>query len=374
VQNDSDRPLRIGYVSPNFSQHSVAYFFEPVLAAHDRAAVQIFCYSNVRLDDAVTKRIRAAVGEGWREITGKTDAQVVQMIERDRIDVLVDLAGHTADNRLTVLARKPAPVQMTWLGYPASTGMSAIDYRLNDAIADPPGESESMHTEKLLRIPGGCWAFHTTEAPSIAPFPAVGNGFVTFGSFNNLPKVTPRVLQTWASILLQVPGSRLLLKATGLGSAMGREYVMHHMQQFGIDSHRIELLAWTPTTAAHLQMYDRVDIALDTFPYNGTTTTCEAMWMGVPVVTFAGHSHVSRVGAAILTHAGCDEWIANDAEGYVALAVRLAGQLGGMESVRLGLRDRLKKSALCDADRLARELERIYREAMRRAEGKESTL
>jgi predicted O-linked N-acetylglucosamine transferase (SPINDLY family) len=161
-----DRPLRIGYVSPNFSQHSVAYFFEPVLNAHDRSAVQIYCYSNVRLNDATTKRISAAVGDGWREITGKTDAQVVEMIERDQIDVLVDLAGHTADNRLMIFARKPAPVQMTWLGYPGSTGMSAMDYRLTDAIADPPGESESLHTETLLRIQGGCWVFQTAETHS----------------------------------------------------------------------------------------------------------------------------------------------------------------------------------------------------------------
>ncbi len=179
--------------------------------------------------------------------------------------------------------------------------------------------------------------------------------------------MTPRVLQTWARILSQVPGSRLLLKATGLGSTMGREYVTQHMRQFGIDPGRIDLLAWTPTTAAHLQLYDRVDIALDTFPYNGTTTTCEAMWMGVPVVTFAGQSHVSRVGAALLTHAGCREWIADDVEGYVTLAVRLAAELGAMESVRPGLRNRLKASELCNATRVARELERFYLEAMQKA-------
>jgi predicted O-linked N-acetylglucosamine transferase (SPINDLY family) len=173
-------------------------------------------------------------------------------------------------------------------------------------------------------------------------------------------------LHTWAQILARVSNSRLLLKASGLGSAMGREYVNSHMRQFGIEPGRIELLSWTMTTSAHLQLYDRVDIALDTFPYNGTTTTCEAMWMGVPVVTFAGQNHVSRVGAALLTHAGCSDWIANDLDGYISLAVRLAGELGTMEEVRRNLRDRLKASELCDASRLARELERIYREALSR--------
>jgi predicted O-linked N-acetylglucosamine transferase (SPINDLY family) len=357
------RKLRIGYVSPNFTLHSVAYFFEPILMAHDRSAFDIFLYSNLRLSDFVTTRIRATAADGWREISGKPDADVAAMIQQDQIDILIDLAGHTADNRLPVFARRPAPIQMTWLGYPATTGMSAIDYRITDAITDPPGESDALHTEKLLRIPGGCWAYQSPESPPIAPFPAMKNGFVTFGSFNNLPKVTPRVLHTWATILSQLPNSRLVLKASGLGSTMGREYVMQNMQQFGIDTSRIELLNWTPTTLAHLQLYDRIDIALDTFPYNGTTTTCEAMWMGVPVITFAGQSHVSRVGAAVLTHAGCSQWIANDVDGYIAMATRLASELNTMEPLRLGLRDRLKASELCDANRLARELEKTYREA-----------
>jgi protein O-GlcNAc transferase len=361
-----NRRLRIGYVSPNFTAHSVAYFFEPVLMAHDRSAVEIFLYSNLRVSDSTTDRFRGIAGDGWRDIAGKPDAEVAEMIRRDRIDVLIDLAGHTADNRLPVFARRPAPIQMTWLGYPGTTGMSAIDYRITDAITDPPGDSDALHTEKLLRIPGGCWAYRSPESPPIGPVPALTNGFVTFGSFNNLPKVTPRVLRTWATILSQVPNSRLLLKASGLGSTMGREYMSDHLRQFGIEPHRFELLSWTNTTAAHLELYNRVDIALDTYPYNGTTTTCEAMWMGVPVVTFAGNSHVSRVGAAVLTHAGCSQWIADDVEGYIALAMRLASRLESLAPLRSGLRDRLIHSNLCDANRLARELEKIYLAAVQR--------
>lgn len=360
----SDRPMRIGYVSPNFNAHSVAYFFEPLLKAHDRSVVESYCYANLRSGDATTQRLRA-LADGWREIAGKTDAEVISMIQQDRIDILVDLAGHTSDNRLPVFAQRPAPIQMTWLGYPASTGLQTIDYRIADPIADPPGQAEALHTEKLLRIPGGCWAYLAPASPPIGPFPVLTNGFVTFGSFNNLPKVTPRVLETWARILTEVPKSRLLLKASGLGSSLGRENVQRHLFRYGIEPDRVELLNWTPTTEAHLQLYNRVDIALDTFPYNGTTTTCEAMWMGVPVVTFAGSSHVSRVGAALLTHAGCSQWIAEDVEGYTKLAVRLAAELDNMADVRRGLRERLAGSELCDARRLARELEKVYLGAAR---------
>ena len=358
-----NRRLRIGFVSPNFNNHSVAYFFEPVLAAHDRSVVEVFCYSDAGRGDATTGRLRI-LAENWREIAGKSNAGVLAMIRNDTIDILVDLAGHTAGNRLPMFARRPAPVQMTWIGYPGSTGMKAIDYRLTDPIADPPGTGEALHVEKLLRIEGGCWAYQApADAPPIGSFPSIASGFVTFGSFNNLPKVTPKVIETWARILSLVPNSRMLIKSSGLNSRMGREYVLKHFSQFGIPADRIELIGWQPTTAAHLQLYDRIDIALDTFPYNGTTTTCEALWMGVPVVTFAGQTHVSRVGAALLSHAGLSEWIAGDVENYVALAVKLAGELQNLTATRKGLREKLKTSSICDPIRLARQLEAIYRQA-----------
>jgi len=354
-----DRRLRVGYLSPNFSTHSVAYFFEPVLAAHDKSVVEIFCYSDQHGGDATTDRLRG-MADHWREIAGKTDSAVAAMIRQDAIDILVDLAGHTSGNRMTLLASRPAPVQITWLGYPDTTGLKTMDYRITDAIADPPGQTDQFHTEKLVRVPGGAWAYGATEAPEIGPLPATSNGFVTFGCFNNLPKVTPKALEIWAQILRRVPGSRLILKASGLSSRMGREYVGGHLLRCGIEPDRFELLGWLPTTVSHLQLYNRIDIALDTFPYNGTTTTCEALWMGVPVITLCGSTHVSRVGAALLTHANSADWIAADVQGYVEIAANLASRLTELAGIRGKLRDRLKASALCDGKRLAKELEAVY--------------
>jgi predicted O-linked N-acetylglucosamine transferase (SPINDLY family) len=361
----ANRRLRIGYQSPNFSTHSVAYFFESVLAAHDRSAVEIFCYGDVAKPDQTTERLKALC-ENWRDVKGKSDTELATIIRRDKIDILIDLAGHTANNRLPMYALRPAPVQMTWIGYPATTGMKAIDYRLTDPIADPVGQSDSLHTEKLLRIPGGCWAYCPPESPPVAPFPALANGYVTFGSFNNLPKVTPQVIQTWAGILSQVPGSRMLIKAAGLKSKLARDHLHDQFARSGISHDRIELISWTTATLAHLQLYDRIDIALDTFPYNGTTTTCEALWMGVPVITLAGTTHVSRVGSALLTHTGCRQWIATDLPGYSQLAIQLAADLQNNPNLRFELRGRLEHSTVCDAGRLARELEAIYRQAWSR--------
>jgi predicted O-linked N-acetylglucosamine transferase (SPINDLY family) len=366
VPNDppysSDRKLRIGYLSPNFNAHSVAYFFEPVLAAHDRSTLEIYCYSNGRVTDDTTARIRQ-LADGWRDIAGHRDAQALSILRNDKLDILIDLAGHTSDNRLPLFDHRPAPIQMTWLGYPATTGMSAMDYRITDEITDPHGLADTVHTERLLRIPGGSWAFRAPASPEIGPTPALANGFITFGSFNNLPKVTPRVLESWARILQTLPDSRLVLKATGLGFALGREYVQGTLAKLGITPNRIELLNWVSSSTAHLQLYNRIDIALDTFPYNGTTTTCEALWMGVPVVTYTGTSHVSRVGTALLTHAGCPQWIARDVEGYESIALKLAGDLPGLSQIRQTLRQQMQSSELCDAKRLARELEKVYVEA-----------
>jgi protein O-GlcNAc transferase len=357
----ADRRLRVGYVSPNFNAHSVAYFFEPVLAAHDRKQFEIFCYSDLPSGDQTTDRLKT-LADHWREIAGKADEAVSGMIRQDAIDILVDLAGHTSGNRMPMFARKPAPVQITWLGYPDTTGLKTMDYRVTDAIADPPGASDPFHTEKLIRIPGGAWSYQAAQGPDIGPSPASANGFVTFGSFNNLPKVTHTALQCWARILQKVPRSRLILKSSGLSSQMGREQAAGHLTRNGIEPGRFELLGWLPTTFSHLELYNRIDIALDTFPYNGTTTTCEALWMGVPVITFSGSSHVSRVGTSLLTHANCPEWIAADLNGYVDLAVQMANQLPDLAAARSTLRDRLKTSALCDGKRMAGELETVYRQ------------
>jgi predicted O-linked N-acetylglucosamine transferase (SPINDLY family) len=354
------RRLRVGFVSPNFMTHSVAYFFEPVLKSHDRAALEIFCYSDAAPPDQTTQRIEAAA-EHWRQIAGQSDEKVAELIRGDAVDVLIDLAGHTAGNRMLVFARRPAPVQMTWIGYPDTTGLAAMDYRITDAIADPPGQSDRLHTEKLIRIEGGCWAYAAPPAPPPAAPPAITNGFVTFGSFNNLPKVSPKVIAAWGRILQKVPGSRMMLKAVGLGTPTGKEFVLSHFVRADISADRIELLGWLPSTASHLEHYQRVDIALDTFPYNGTTTTCEALWMGVPVVTFRGSNHAGRVGASLLTTVGFPEWVAEGVDGYVETARNLAVDVDRLAQVRRSLRGRMSASPLCDPLRMARELEQALR-------------
>jgi predicted O-linked N-acetylglucosamine transferase (SPINDLY family) len=356
------RRLRIGYLSPNLSAHSVAYFFEPLLAAHDRSLLEIYLYHNGRTNDEVTERIKQHA-DGWRDISNMKDGPALSVLKNDHLDILIDLAGHTSDNRLPMMDKRPAPIQMTWLGYPGTTGMSAVDYRITDEITDPHGPADTVHTERLIRIPGGSWVYQAPVSPEIGPVPAMANGYITFGSFNNLPKVTPRVLESWARILQAVPRSRLILKAGGLGLSIGKEYVQNTLNQFGITTDRVELLGWAQETSAHFQLYNRIDIALDTFPYNGTTTTCEAMWMGVPVVTYTGSSHVSRVGTALLTHVGCKQWIARDAGAYETLAVQLAGDLPALAAARKTLRQQMQASELCDAKRLARELEKFYVEA-----------
>ena len=355
------RPLRVGYVSADFKAHPVTTFVGPVLAAHDPAAVDVFCYASVDRPDAVTAALRTTVPH-WRDIAGLTDAAAADVIRADGVDVLIDLGGHTAGNRLGVFARRPAGVRVTFLGYPATTGMAAIDYRITDAVADPPGASEAFHTERLLRLDGGAWAYRPGGLPPVSPPPCVVNGFVTFGSFNNLPKLTPAVLGTWAAILRNTAGSRLVLKAVGLGGTAGRAYVARHL--VGVEPARVDLLPWTADAASHLSAYGRVDVALDPSPYNGTTTTCEALWMGVPVVTLAGQSHAGRVGASLLSHAGLGEWVTESGEAYLRAAVAWAADVGRLVSVRGSLPDRVAASPLGDVSRLARELERAYARAV----------
>jgi predicted O-linked N-acetylglucosamine transferase (SPINDLY family) len=360
----SEGRIRIGYVSPNFQTHSVAYFIEPVLAAHDRSAFEVFLYSNTKNPDSATPRFQKHA-DHWREIARMPDAAAAKLIADDRIDILIDLAGHTSGNRLPVFGLRPAPVQITWIGYPDTTGMSAIDYRLTDAVADPPGDADRYHTEKLLRLEGGCWVY---APPPNAPLPSlppvVANGFITFGSFNNLPKVTPQVLQAWASILHAVPHSRLVMKAAGLQGQMGRDLVLGQLSNAGITPDRVDLISWAPTTSAHLDLYSRIDIALDTFPYNGTTTTCEALWMGVPVITFPGLRHAARVGASLLTHAGLTDWLASDLESYIKLAAKVAADKNHLIQTRSDLRLKLQRSPLFDATRITRQLEVLFKQSI----------
>ncbi|PWC58193.1 hypothetical protein TSH7_24155 [Azospirillum sp. TSH7] len=355
------RRLRVGYVSPDFCAHSVAFFAEPLIREHDRGLFEVICYHAAARSDVVTERLKG-LADGWRSLVGLDDARAAALIEQDGIDILVDLTGHTANNRLTLFARKPAPVQVTWLGYPNTTGMHAIDWRLSDAIAEPPGEADRLSAERIARLPNGFHSYRppVDVAPPAAP-PLRANGHVTFGSFNNTSKVTGEVVRVWSEILKRVPNSRLIVKSAQMGDEETRRRYLNTFVQFGIDAGRVELLARIDAADGHLRAYDRIDIGLDPFPYNGTTTTCEALWMGVPVVTWTGASHVARVGASLLTHCGLSELVAADEAGYIATAVALAGDPERLDRLRRTMRDRLNAAPLTNYTGFARDVEAAYR-------------
>lgn len=357
------RRLRIGYVSADLRSHSVASFVEPLIAAHDRTAVEVVCYSST-IPDAVTERIRASA-DAWRETRHLGDAALAELVVEDRIDVLVDLSGHTADHRLLCFARRPAPVQVSYCGYPGTTGLSAIGWRLTDAVADPEGESDAHHAERLWRLPNGFLTYRpeAVDLPAAGPLPALGpnGGTVTFGSFNNLSKLNEGVLDLWAAVLGAVPGSRLLLKCRGLGDEGPRRRVAERLAAAGVQAHRLVVVPYTRTRLEHLAVYNEVDIGLDSFPYNGTTTTCEAMWMGVPVVTLRGRAHPGRVGASLLTRMGLDELIAETPQDYVAACARLASDLPRLAELRGGLRARFSAAPLGSPAVVARDIEAAYR-------------
>jgi protein O-GlcNAc transferase len=358
---DPSRRIRVGYVSPDFREHSVSYFLLPLLEGHSKA-FETFCYADVKRPDGMTTRLKG-LADYWRSIVGMTDAAVARQIVDDRIDILVDLAGHTTNNRLLVFARRPAPVQVTWLGYPNTTGMPVMDYRLTDEIADPVGESDRYHTERLVRMPQGFLCYAPPEgAGKVSSLPALNQGRVIFGSFNNLPKVNEKVVAIWSQILHGVAGSSLLLKSKSLIDKSVRRRYLKLFSTCEISPDRIQFEPYTRTTQEHLSLYNRVDIGLDPFPYNGTTTTCEALWMGVPVVTLKGNRHSARVGASILTQVGLEDFISVTEEGYAKKAVELAADLNKLASLRMSMRRRMKESPLCDAVSFAQKMERMYKE------------
>ncbi len=368
-ERDPARRLRVGYVSPNFFRHSVSHFLLPLLRAHDRSEFEVFCYAESSVVDETTTALMGAA-EHWRTTHGEADETVAAQIRADGIDVLVDLAGHTGDNRLLVFARRPAPVQVSWLGYPQTTGMKAMDYRLSDAVVEPPSEADALSVEAIVRLPHGFHCFGRPgedpagdgcegESLEIGPLPALANGFLTFGSFNTVQKMSPALVKAWAFILKHTPGSQLLLKslpddviAAGFHALFAAE---------GIEPTRVEFLRWTGSRADHLRLYNRMDIALDPFPYNGTTTTCEALWMGVPVLTLRGDRHVSRVGASLLTRIELADWVADSEEAYVQQALWRTGDLLHLARLRAGLRERMRRSPLCNAPAFARDMEAAFR-------------
>jgi predicted O-linked N-acetylglucosamine transferase (SPINDLY family) len=357
----SDRPLRIGYLSPDFRRHSVSFFFEPLLAAHDRSRVQVTCYADLPNPDEVSRRLQG-LADRWCNVTPLSHQQLADRIREDGIDILVDLAGHTAGNRLPVFAQKPAPIQVSWLGYPGTTGLDAIDARLTDDIADPPGEADRCHSERLVRLPDGFLCYSPPEdAPSVTPLPAISAGHITFGSFNNPAKITHEAIRAWAAILNNLPNARLLLKGKAFADATTCRRFRRLFAACGIDANRLTTMGMTQSSREHLDLYGQVDIALDTFPYNGTTTTCEALWMGVPVVTLKGKRHAARVGASILHRLELDHLTASSQDDYVAKALTLAGDTAALQALRAGLRERMQRSPLCAPRPFAAAVEDAYR-------------
>jgi protein O-GlcNAc transferase len=346
---DPVRRLRVACLSPDLRVHSVAFFLEPLLKHLHHSEFELYLYHDHFREDGVSTRLRA-LATVWRNFVGQSGETLEAAIRADAPDILIDLAGHTGmTNRLPLFARRLAPVQITYLGYPNTTGLSAMDYRFTDAIADPPGDADRFATEKLVRFAPTAWAYAPpADAPALNPPPCLSRGQVTFGCFNTPAKITESILMLWAQILVTVPHSRLCLKGAGLADPAIRGRYAMRFAQFGVTADRLDFLERTPDTQSHLACYHGVDLSLDTFPYNGTTTTCEALWMGVPVVTLAGDSHMSRVGASLLAAAGHPEWIAADRQDYVEKAVRLAENPGQLAILRAGLRADLERGPLLD--------------------------
>jgi len=359
VERLAGRRMRVGYVGGDFRMHATAGFLEPLLAHLDRSAFEVTCYSNSLAEDGVTARMKACTAR-WNLIAGMDDDAVADLIEADRVDVLVDLAGHTAAERLGVFARRPAPVQLSYLGYLNTTGMSAMDYRVTDALMDPPGESERYHTEQLLRLPHSLWCYRAAaDAPAISR--RAGTREIVFGSFNHVARLNDRVLALWARVLRAVPRSRLLM--LGIPDPQTEERIAGVIVEAGVDRERLEMRARAPS-GAFWESLDEADIALDTFPYSGGATTCACLWMGVPVVTLPSRFGFGRSGATIVGNAGLGSLAARDEEAYLAVAAALAQNVASLDDLRRSLRDRLRGSRLADEAGLARAFETAMRNAV----------
>jgi protein O-GlcNAc transferase len=345
---DPARRLRVAVLSPDLRMHSCAYFIEPLFRYLDREQFELYLYHDHFREDAVSARLRS-LATVWRNFISLPAATVEQTIRQDAPDILIDLAGHTGmTNRLPLIAKRLAPVQVTYLGYPDTTGVPAMDYRFTDNWADPAGESDEFATEKLIRFSTTAWTYSPPEDAPVPERVGPNVGLFTFGCFNAPSKISDRVLSLWARVMEAVPDSRLLLKGAGFGEPAVRAAYFERLARLGLVVDRVGLVERTPDTQSHLAMYQLVDVALDTFPYHGTTTTCEALWMGVPVVVFAGDRHMSRVGVSLLHAAGHPEWIGQTAEDYVRIASGLAADVDTRRRLRSALRDDLRRGPLMD--------------------------
>ena len=352
-----NRRLRIGYVSPDFRVHPVGRFLLPLLENHDRQKFEIYCYASVVWPDDLTIRIQRHA-DVWRDICELTDEEAAQLVRNDRIDILIDLTMHMAGGRPRLFARKPAPVQATYLAYAGTMGMDAIEFRITDPYLDPPGHFGTNFCERPIRLAKTYWCYQPPiDSIQIPPLPANSGAPVTFGCLNNFSKVTDATLETWAEIMGRAPRSRLLLHAPA-GSA--RERVLKILSSRAIEADRIKFVERL-SLPNYLQTYNAIDIALDPFPYVGGTTTCDALWMGVPVVALRGRAPIARGGASILSNIGLDEWIADSRGAYIEIATKMAGDLQKLSDLRSGLRQRMARSPLMDAKQFARDMEDVYR-------------
>ncbi len=356
--------LRIGYVSADLREHATAAFVRPILSLHDRARFEIFCYSNSAEADATTEALARAV-DRWRAIDGLDDHQAARLIRGDAVNILVDLSGHTRGGRPGVFARKPAPLQIGYLGYLNTSGMAAMDYRISDSVADPPGYADRLHREALLRLPRTQWCFQPPqEALPVSPPPSLRKGHITFGSFNHIAKLNESVLDLWAELLGRLPGSRLRVLAVPDAEAGAR--TLRPMQQRGIAPARIDLVGRLARDA-YWRSFGEVDIALDPFPYTGGATSCETLWMGVPLVSLAGAFGFGRSGASVLVNAGFPDFVATDERAYLGIATKLAQDTSALARLRSSMRERLARSPLLAAPDFVRALEDAYCELWQRA-------
>ncbi len=361
---DPDRRLRIGYVSPDFRRNVVNYFFEPMLLHHNRETVEVFLYGDVHRPDDTTARLQE-MAPHWRDIHKLTTDEAAEQIRSDKIDLLIDLAGHCGRNRLTLFAQRPAPVQITYLGYCFTTGMSQMDFRFTDNVADPSVQDDRCYTEQLVRLPEVFACYQPSpEAPAISPLPAMEHGHITFGSLHNLRKINAHVIDLWAELLRRLPQSRLLFFRNTLVSSL-RKHLSSEFERRGISSSQLEMRQEPVQKCSHLSVYADVDISLDVFPWSGHATACESLWMGVPVVTLRGSRHAGRMVASVLTALGRTEWIAETADAYASIAVDLASDVEQLAGMRANLREQMAKSPVCDGSAHARRIEDAYRSIWR---------
>lgn len=351
------RRLKIGYVSADFRRHAVAYSLLPLLARHDRAGFEIFAYASVARPDRVTGQFTQVV-DGWRNVADWSDEKLAGCIRADGIDILVDLSLHSEKHRLLVFARKPAPVQVTWGGYPGSTGLDTIDYRLTDRFLDPLGRSDACYSEKSVRLPDSFWCYDPLEKePAVSPLPALSAGFVTFGCLNKTAKINPGTIALWARVLHAVPGSRLIMLA---GAEEMRARIRAQFGERAINPARLEFVGWQ-RRHEYFVTHHRIDIALDPSPYGGHITLCDGLWMGVPAIALPGETAASRAGLSLLNNVGLPEWVAASCDDFVRIAVEQTRDIARLAEVRAGLRARLTASPLMDASQFARHLEAAYR-------------